>query len=305
MPYRRLPNTDKARLRALEAALKKSVSSIRISNIALAEETIASIQEIYPKFQSLVLNLEAARKQQYQKNKEYIEISKKARLYVSHFIQVVNFMILRGEMKNEARVFYSLSKNDKNIPQLTSDKNLLEWGKLIIEGEQQRIIKGGSPVYNPSIALVKVNYEKFVDSYRFQNILNANSARLSKSVKDIHAEVDSIIVKIWNEVEQYFVDFPESDKREKAAEYGVVYVWRKKELKKLKQQSQEEEKNEILETVMNVFEFKHAEKTQKSGLIEKVETVRPVKAIEPKNPVKIPKPVQHIEHSPVQAEFNF
>jgi hypothetical protein len=42
--------------------------------------------------------------------------------------------------------------------------------------------------------------------------------------------VDGIIQQIWNEVEDTFDDLPEEMRREKASEYGLVYVFRKSEL---------------------------------------------------------------------------
>jgi hypothetical protein len=44
------------------------------------------------------------------------------------------------------------------------------------------------------------------------------------------SKVDEIIQQVWNEVEQTFNDLPEEMKREKASDYGLVYVFRKNEL---------------------------------------------------------------------------
>lgn len=299
MPYRRLPNTDKARLRALNAALEKVTSGEENSEAACSEETIIALQEIIPKFESAVINLDFARKQQNSKNKEYLEFCKKARLYISHFIQVLNFSILRGEMKSEIRDLYSLSKYNNNLPPLTTDRNLIDWGKIIIEGEQQRIIKGGNPVYNPSIALVKVNYEKFIDSHRFQTILIANTKRLAGTVNDLRKEADRIILEVWNEVEKYFEGLSDSEKREKSSEYGIIYVWRKKELRKLKQQEEIAEKVTMENIVVN------HENVQAEFLLNSL-NIKPSLIKEHKKMiVKKHKEESPVLHSPVQAVLNF
>ena len=44
------------------------------------------------------------------------------------------------------------------------------------------------------------------------------------------SQVDGIIQQVWNEVEDTFNDLPEEMRREKASEYGLVYVFRKNEL---------------------------------------------------------------------------
>lgn len=299
MPYRRLPNTDKARLRALDAALKKISSSEENSDIACSEETIIALQEIIPKFESAVINLDFSRRQQNSKNKEYLEFCKKARLYISHFIQVLNFSILRGEMKNEIRDFYSLSKYNNKLPSLATDKNLIDWGKILIEGEQQRIMKGGNPIYNPSIALVKVNYEKFIDSYRFQTILIANTKRLAGTVSDLRKEADRIILEIWNEVEKHFEGLSDAEKRERASEYGIVYVWRKKELRKLKQQEV------VAGKVLTENKVINHEDGQAEFLLNTL-TIKPSLIKEHKKMIiKKPREESPVLHSPVQAVLNF
>jgi hypothetical protein len=228
MPYRRLPNTDKARVRAMDNALKKCLSAGQ-ENCAIAETTFTLLDSILPQFQHGLINLEAARKNQATKNKEYTEFFKKARIYISHFIQVLNFAIARGELKEEVREFYDLKAFTHNLPSLMTEKDLLKWGKKLIDGEQKRIQKGGNPIYNPSIALVKVNYEKFYDAYHYQKNLISTSKRASKLVNELRPEVDKIILLIWNEVEQTFFQLDDIQKREKSSEYGVTYVFRKHE----------------------------------------------------------------------------
>jgi len=250
MPYRRLPNTDKSRIRAMENAIRKSIS-VGPSNCAFPELVFTSLETALPNFQHALINLEASRKNQISKNKEYTEYFKKAKIYISHFIHVLNFSITRGELKNETRDFYGLSSYSHNLPPLNNDKNLIEWGKKLIDGEQKRIQKGGNPIYNPSIALVKVNYEKFAEAYFYQKNLIATSKRASKLVKEIRPEVDRIILQIWNEVENTFSSFDELKKRENSMEYGVSYVFRKhekiKEIKTVKLQIVKEVKKHIIE----------------------------------------------------------
>ena len=43
-------------------------------------------------------------------------------------------------------------------------------------------------------------------------------------------EVDQLIQQIWNEVEATYNDLPEEIRREKASDYGLIYVFRKSEL---------------------------------------------------------------------------
>ena len=229
----------------MEGALKKCLTD-HSPQCPVSELTLSNIESVLPRFQNALINLEAARKNQIKKNKEYIELQRKAKIYISHFIQVLNFAIVRGEIKKEVREYFDLQQYNDNLPPLNSEKNILEWGKKLIDGDQKRLLKGGSPIYNPSIALVKVNYEKFTDAYYFQKNLISISRRAAKLANEIRPEVDKIILQTWNEIKNYFSGESEQIKRQKSSEYGIIYILRKHEkLKVLKKENPEPQKTII------------------------------------------------------------
>jgi len=231
MPYRRLPNTDVARLRAIEAGLDLG-KRISITKLAFSQQTLEKLQTFYPHFLGAIRQLNISKQNQFDRSKEYGEIFRKAKLYMSHFLQVVNFAILRGEMKPDVIEYYGLKMNSKATPPLNLEANVLTWGERIIEGEQRRVMKGGSPIYSPSIALVKVHYEEFKDAYRHQKMLQNITNRASARVAELREQADDLIQTMWNEVENSMIHFSDDEKREKASEYGIVYVYRTSELKK-------------------------------------------------------------------------
>jgi len=232
MPYRRLPNTDKSRLRALKTAHEQG-KEIPPFNLAFSQETLQHLSTFLPKYEKALSEYHNTYKTQTSNQKQYQNKLKKARLYISHFIQVVNMSIIRGEMQPQTRLYYGLKENDKRLPSLTSEKDLVEWGKKIIEGEQQRKSKGLPPVTNPTIAVVKVNYDNFVDAYQFQKQLQENHHRAAEKINALRKEADEVISHIWDEVEASFSKESEETKRARAKEYGVVYVFRKNELGRL------------------------------------------------------------------------
>jgi len=232
MPYRRLPNTDVARLRAIEAGLDIGKSTA-LKKLAFSQATLEKLQTFYPHFLSAIRQLNTSKQNQFDRSKEYGEIFRKAKLYLSHFLQVVNFAILRGEMKPEMIEFYGLKANSKATPTLNLEAHVLTWGERIIDGEQKRVMKGGSPIYSPSIALVKVHYEEFVDAYRHQKMLQNITNRASVRVAEMRENADLLIQEMWNEVETSLAHLSDDEKREKASQYGIVYVYRASEQKKL------------------------------------------------------------------------
>jgi len=234
MPYRRLPNTDLARIRALRSAqdMGEILSS---SELGFSFILLRKLHDFLPHFELAIKNHRQAVSEQSVKSKEYNDRQKKARLYVSHFIQVLNFTIAREELKPEVREFYGLNLDSQSIPSLVKDVELIEWGQKLIEGERLRISAGGNPIYSPSVALVRVNCDKFNDAYKHQKTLQSNTQRFSEQVAQRRHEADQIILDIWNEVESYYKDMPEEERREICARYGLVYVWRKSELDRQKQ----------------------------------------------------------------------
>jgi hypothetical protein len=239
MPYRRLPNTDSARVRALRAALNMS-RKVNRYDLAYSFLLQQKLETFLPHFELAVRNQRQASKQQSAKSKEYNEKLRKARLYVSHFIQVLNFTIIRGELKPEVREFYGLKKTSKTTPSLLKDVKVIEWGEKMIKGEQERLRTGGNPIYSPSVALVRVNVENFKQAYNNQKTLQCNTSRFSVKVSQLRSEADELILSVWNEIEAHFIKLSDETKREKCAQYGIVYVWRKGEKEKLEKKLQAE-----------------------------------------------------------------
>ena len=241
MPYRRLPNTDAARIRALKAALKKG-QTLELDSIAYPLALKQKIEFFLPKFEIAITNSKLAKEQQFGNSQKFSEHTKKARLYISHFIQVLNFCIARGELKPSARRYYGLAENSSKVPPLLTEQDLLHWGEKIIAGEQNRISSGGgNPIYCPSIALVKVNYENFKENYTRQKQFQNNSARESGNVAQYRDNADALILDVWNEVEHFYEGIrDEEERRYKCEEYGLIYVIRRGEKEKIRRQKEAE-----------------------------------------------------------------
>lgn len=232
MPYRRLPNTDAARQKALQAAYFQG-KEIPPFKLAFSQNGFQKVQSFLPSFEKTMIEAKHSYENQVEKNKEYTAIMKKARLYLSHFIQVVNMAILRGELPVAERNYFGLDEDEKKTPDLHSENEIIEWGEKIIAGEEMRKAKGRSPVTNPTIAVVRVRYEQFMDAYKFQKTLQKNHLRAQEKLSALRPTADEIILQVWNEVEEHFANLNDNERREKASEYGLQYVYRKNELQRL------------------------------------------------------------------------
>lgn len=228
MPYRRLPNTDTARVKALQRALDLS-KKYDPSMLAFKQNTLVKIQAFLPLFEQAILMQKEARTRQVANSKEFTESYKKAKLYISHFLQVFNFAVIRGEIKPSARKFFGIDDKVGKLPDLSTEKDVIEWGKKVIKGENDRVVKFGNPILCPKIAVVKVYYDEFIEKLNFQKMLQSISVRANDKVASMRPECDQLITRLWNEVEDYYSKDSISRKREQAARYGVKYVYRPSE----------------------------------------------------------------------------
>lgn len=221
MPYRRLPNTDLARMRALRAALGKDPQG-EVITPALQQEAsafLSQMEKTHRYYRACCENQAKAKR----KHQESLRV---ARLYVSHFIQVLDLAVLRGEIKKEQKQYYGLSAAN-GLPDLASEGALLRWGKLVMEGERQRTAHGGIPIYNPTIARVKVYYDLFVESMERQKGTQRETANALRALAALRGKADGLILEIWNRIEDAFSGTTPNEARlERCREYGVVYYYR-------------------------------------------------------------------------------
>ena len=122
MPYRRLPNTDAARIRALKAALKKG-QYLEIDTIAYPFALKQKIEFFLPKFEVAITNSKLAKEKQFDNSQKFSEYTKKARLYISHFIQVLNLAVIRSEVRVAHKAYYGLPGDSTNVPDLSTEQH--------------------------------------------------------------------------------------------------------------------------------------------------------------------------------------
>jgi hypothetical protein len=227
MPYRRLPNTDQARVRALRTALEES--DRQHLQLVISYKTQHEAKVLLQKFEQAMGLYKQTYDNQVNSNKDFQQIFRNARLYISHFIQVLNLAVQRSEIKKEYKKLYHLDPEDFSVPDMVSSESLIEWGQNIIEGEAQRMRAGGVPLYNPAIAKVKVHYDIFKEYRDNQLFLQQNTARYADKVNVLRQPIDDLIVDIWNQIEGFFGELPPFKRTESCKAFGVIYYYRRGE----------------------------------------------------------------------------
>lgn len=220
MPYRRLPNTDQARIRALKAVVAKG-DTYNVYDLAVSLKVLTDARNFLVKFEAAHSYYVECFERKHQAN------VKTARLYISHFIQVLNLAVIRSEVRTVHKEFYGLDMRNNNVPDLSTEAALAEWGRKIVEGESRRISQGGIPIYNPTIAKVRVHYDIFMESYERQRNLQALTARSLETLASMRSEADALILDIWNQVERKYAEVMPNEKRlELCRAYGLIYYYR-------------------------------------------------------------------------------
>lgn len=230
MPYRRLPNTDKARIKSLETAIGMMRNSDRYVPV-LTPDVMVRAERILHDFKAAsdqyVSNLE--RQLDFSRSDAYQTRLKTARMYVTHFMLVFNMCIKRKEFKDSDRNFYSMPEDMTELPDLSSDAAVLKWCSNVIKGERDRTARGGIPVYNPSVAKLAVHYDLFNDLYQKHTMLKKQTDESLERVAGMRAETDAVILEMWNMIEHYFSDMSGDERIEACRQYGVIYYYRKSE----------------------------------------------------------------------------
>lgn len=231
MPYRRLPNTDAARIAALQKAIGMEIRQTP-DNQPASFRTLNLAKVIAPRFIAAVKQFRYHYDELAKCNKQFQPLAKMARLYISHFIQVLNMCVLRNEIKAEYKSLYNLQPQDFTLPDLSNEQSLIEWGQKIISGENERLAhRGGAPIYNPTIAKVKVHYDIFVEAGYSRERYKKQMQRSLQQLNELRTEVDAIILDIWNQVEAFYSQYPLETRINKCREYGIIYYYRKNEAK--------------------------------------------------------------------------
>lgn len=233
MPYRRLPNTDLSRIYALEKAANMEGFREK-GELVLSFRTTQDAQQFLYKFQRAQRKYQQCHDLHLSSSKSYRTELNTARMYVSHFIQVLNMAVQRGELRKDIKSDYGLDPDDFNAPDLTSEQAVQEWGERIIKAEEKRTQTGGVPIYNPTIAKVKVHWNIFSEHYFNQKNLRTNAAAALEEVTQMRPQADDLILDIWNQVEAFYGYLPKEQMMEKCKPFGIIYYWRKKELERRK-----------------------------------------------------------------------
>jgi hypothetical protein len=200
MPLRKLPETDDERLEALNAIIRQE-ESVGKGNAVLTTKEFHELRDFLLIFEGSVFCYKQSLDDEIRASQSHFKLFEIVQLYLSHFIQVLYFAVIRNEIKADKLALYELDGKNFNVPDISTEEAVLEWCERIIRGETNRVCNGGQPIYNPAIAKVKVHFDIFKDSLHSIKIYRQNTIRNKEDVIEKREKVDKFIDFTWEKVE--------------------------------------------------------------------------------------------------------
>lgn len=230
MPYRRLPKTDAARLKALEA-LADNNEVYAVSGHFIDRQLIAEAQRLYAHLSDASTQYKLSMRTQVRYSKRIAALQHNAMTYLSHFLQVLFLAVDRGEVRNTELKVYGLDDKQYTVPYLKTAEALVEWAPKIINGEKERIRSGGKPILSPPIGVVSAHFDVFRGMYDAQKQYQARTQKALADMTKMRPEVDKLILQLWDVIEAHFGDRPQEERYELCRKFGIVYYYRRNERK--------------------------------------------------------------------------
>ncbi|MDR2087571.1 MAG: hypothetical protein LBP72_10445 [Dysgonamonadaceae bacterium] len=223
MPLRKLPDTDKERIEILQAIIDQEELNGFNHIFTLGE--VQELRNFLLAFEGAGFCFGQSLDDEGKACKMHGELFKNVQLYISHFIQVLYFSVIRNEIKAENLALYGLDGNNLQTPDLSTETAILEWGERLIKGETERVYRGGIPIYNPAIAKVKVHFDLFKDSLHSVKIYKQNTIRNRESILTNREKADRIIADAWQRVEDKYRTFPIEERSRIYKNYKISYQY--------------------------------------------------------------------------------
>lgn len=216
------PKSNQDRQQALMMAFMQNANA-GLTN-PLTQRTKDRLNAIYPEYNSKMLAMRAKKAESVGLMAEKEKLREKVAMYCSHFIQVFNMCVRRGEYLAAHRTAYQLDIENEKLPPLQLERQVTTVAENIIKGEQLRVAQGGSPMSRPSadeIEDIFVIYKNLISTGS-----NAKDAldNAQEDVQRLNKEANGVIKKVWREAEVFYNEQPRPSMREHARRWGVEYA---------------------------------------------------------------------------------
>lgn len=228
MPYRRLPKTDAARLKALEALVDNKevyAEGGRFVN----RQLLAEAQLFYGQLSDNLAIYKMSMRTQVRYTRRIGPLHHRAALFLSHFLQVLFLAVERGEVPERDLALYGMAGKERVVPYLKTVDAVMEWAPKVIEGEKNRLKGGGKPILSPSIGAVMTHFDVLRKMADTQKQYQTRTQKALADITRLRPEVDRVILSIWDLIEAHFRHLPMEERLVECQKFGIIYYYRRNE----------------------------------------------------------------------------
>lgn len=238
MPSRRLPNTMPAVIRTLKTARDTYKNTPNAADRAITSDQFAPLDDTNPNSYLNQLLKEAsdvdlAQATQAPLTTEVSQAGARLTMLVSHFHQVLDLGITRGEFAVGARSYYNRDVTASSIPDLSSYDLVEEAAEHIVTGEAARATAEGTKYVAmnlPSAAEVAALKTHFHLLRNQSQAAQMKTDKEGEELKALYQQGHDLAVDICEQVEFFYrKDTDAGSFRQKCSRWGVVYLYDKNE----------------------------------------------------------------------------
>jgi len=223
MPYRRLPQSNKARLSAIRV-VKDRKDATPPALVPLMGGTQTQLDTFHPIYNGLMLAVGSARALQTEQSAVTTPLRNAARLWVGHGYQALINAVIRKQFSASVLGHYLLPSTAKGAPDMGTEQAIIDAFNAYEAGEAARVAAGGMAISFPAGTDISTH----VSDFRAANLIQAERKDAYDNAQEALAaqnpEADRLILKLWNEIEAAFDKGDKPSMRRKAREWGVIYV---------------------------------------------------------------------------------
>lgn len=220
---RRLPTTNISRQLALNNANEANTAPPGGVNV-LSAATSARVVAQTPVYNGALLAAATAKANLNTNTPVKDAAVSLCRMYVSHFIQVFNLGVARGKYPAGHRAYYQLDADSDAVPDLRAEDLVRVWAHRLVDGDAVRLANGGLPMANPDISEVQTALSAMETQMTTHDNLTALLDNEQETVDGLNTAADSLIKRVWDEVETFYGEETIESKRANARLWGVIYV---------------------------------------------------------------------------------
>ena len=224
MASRKLPNSIPTLLKAILAAIFKWNFTSDPADQPFDAVMKGQLDTMKTDLEKEVGERDVAKGDQTDATKAYETAKDTLGLYVSHFFQVFNFGVARGDYSPGERSYFGMDANQEQLPDLDDEANLEFWANKVVSGDADRVAAGKVAMTNPTAADVALKITDYTNAKGAQTTLKDATQQEQADVNALYQPAKLLVTDVWDTVEFFFRKLDKPTLRRRAREWGVVYI---------------------------------------------------------------------------------